>query len=552
MRIADPERLDRSVVKGDTSIVPIANTKPQGDASGQLAMGKAISELGETITTLHKRRTEREQKMQYSKALSEWNTRRIGIETEFENDRDYQTRDQRYQERLKELQDEITETIDNPELKQGFILDTNVDSAQGLARIAGKTYQIERDINRAEVLNVLQSNEETILNAQDSQSRQNIIKDSADIINTAVEAGYYTAQEGEELKDTFKQKYAMTRLQALDPLEQLDAINNAPWAKFVPKSERDKVKRAAQAIVDKRKQKEMIMEKSMNIIAKNSTIAGRYNAANKITDPDIRDGVLDEIDDAERRMKMIKEEQEEALNDFVVQRVLSGEMLTKDIPPEIEIQMDKSELAYIKQWEKDKGRPSEEERWLTYADYLETVTDSPHMIKQYTPGYIMAHFPDDKREQVLEARMKYQPGEVVISATDAQKNRVIKSRLAEFGIKEGDKKSESNRTLYAAVQKTIDEQFTEYQKQNDGQAPDITVIGGWVDDLMEKHTFNDWVFNDAFRKIEIPEDWDRWDDLIVPDDAKNQILKEVQDTHPGVSINDDQIRQIYIINKNLR
>ena len=156
MRIADPERLDRSVVKGDTSIVPIANTKPQGDASGQLAMGKAISELGETITTLHKRRTEREQKMQYSKALSEWNTRRIGIETEFENDRDYQTRDQRYQERLKELQDEITETIDNPELKQGFILDTNVDSAQGLARIAGKTYQIERDINRAEVLNVLQ------------------------------------------------------------------------------------------------------------------------------------------------------------------------------------------------------------------------------------------------------------------------------------------------------------------------------------------------------------------------------------------------------------
>ena len=157
---------------------------------------------------------------------------------------DYTTLTQRYQQALNDKAQQAASSIGSASRRQQFMQNAQVDIENNASRMNDYAFSLERDDGRAKVDSQLDGLRETYLNSQDPEKA---IGQVDNLVNSAVQAGYYSHEEAQQLTDKWRQSAAIGKIQMMDPRDQISAINQ-PWAKNIPADKRAIILKSARAL----------------------------------------------------------------------------------------------------------------------------------------------------------------------------------------------------------------------------------------------------------------------------------------------------------------
>ena len=217
MRLPDSRNIQR--------VVPTAGGRIVTDDS-TIQIGSAVRGVGAAMAD----ESERRANFQISKARTAFLKAQADQDKQFEEDRDYEDMDTRYEEGLRKSLGEIGKGIKNERARTLFTEQMEGQVLNGVERTRGRARGIERDVERANVSENLNILNETALNAADPSAA---IAEVGNLLEGAVEAGYYTAQEAASIDRGWRDRQAATRISMMEPQAALDALE-APWAENLP------------------------------------------------------------------------------------------------------------------------------------------------------------------------------------------------------------------------------------------------------------------------------------------------------------------------------
>lgn len=219
----------------------------QGPADGRI---DAIADLGETIGKIGRGIQDREDKLNYARAKSEYLKSKIQIESEFENDNDYQTYGERYKEKIGKARGDASALIRNPMMRESFQFDTDVDIEQGLAGMARKAFAKEKDNGRAKLSGLLDDSQKLIVSTGDPAIRKSAYENVNQSVDAAIENNWLTREEGGNLKRKFAEESALQEFTSKSAEEQLQMLkDNHAALQFIPADKRQQLEERAQSSV---------------------------------------------------------------------------------------------------------------------------------------------------------------------------------------------------------------------------------------------------------------------------------------------------------------
>lgn len=219
----------------------------QGPADGRI---DAIADLGETIGKIGQGIQDREDKLNYARAKSEYLKSKIQIESEFENDNDYQTYGERYKEKISKARGDASALIRNPMMRESFQFDTDVDIEQGLAGMARKAFAKEKDNGRAKLSGLLDDSQKLIVSTGDPAIRKSAYENVNQSVDAAIENNWLTREEGGNLKRKFAEESAIQEVRSRSPEEQLQMLKDDHQAfQFIPADKKKDIEETAKSSI---------------------------------------------------------------------------------------------------------------------------------------------------------------------------------------------------------------------------------------------------------------------------------------------------------------
>lgn len=219
----------------------------------------AVADLGATIGKIGEQIQDRDDKLNYSRAKTEYLKQKIQIESSFENDSDYATYGERYKDKIGKARESAVGLIRNPMLRESFQQDTDIDIEQGLAGMAKKAFARESDNGRANLATVLDDNQKLILSTGDPAIRASAYNNVNSAIDSAAANNWLDKEASGNLKRKFAEESALGEFTAKSAKDQLEMLSgNHPALQFIPLDKRraleDRAKSAitSQMFVQKR------------------------------------------------------------------------------------------------------------------------------------------------------------------------------------------------------------------------------------------------------------------------------------------------------------
>lgn len=229
MRLPDSRDIQR--------VVPVAGGRIVTDDS-TVQIGSAVRGLGAAAAD----ESERRANFQISKARSAFLKAQADQDKQFEEDRDYEDMDARYEQGLRQNLSDIAEGIKNERARTLFTEQMEGQVLNGVDRTRGRARGIERDVERENVNQSLNALNEAALSADDPLIA---IGEVGSLLEGAVEAGYYTAQEAGAVDRAWRDKFAANKLATMPAEKRLEALE-MPWAQELPTPLRDKLREEAE------------------------------------------------------------------------------------------------------------------------------------------------------------------------------------------------------------------------------------------------------------------------------------------------------------------
>lgn len=222
----------------------------QGPSDGRI---DAIADLGDTIGKIGQQVQDREDKLNYARAKSEYLKSKIQIESEFENDNDYQTYGDRYKAKATKARDDAVALIRNPMMRESFQFDTDVDIEQGLAGMAKKAFAKEKDNGRAKLSSLLDDSQKLIVSTGDPAIRKSAYENVNQSVDSAIENNWLTREDGVNLKREFAKESALQEFTSKSAEDQLQMLkDNHAALQFIPADKRQALgERAASSVTSK-------------------------------------------------------------------------------------------------------------------------------------------------------------------------------------------------------------------------------------------------------------------------------------------------------------
>lgn len=213
----------------------------------------AIADLGETIGKIGNKIQDREDKLNYAAAKTQYLKSKIQIESEFENDQDYQTYGDRYKEKISKARGDAVAMIRNPTMRESFQFDTDVDIEQGLAGMAKKAFAKEKDNGRAKLSGLLDESQKLITSTSDPLIRKSAYENVNVSIDAAIENNWLSREEGGNLKRKFAEESAILEIRSKSPEEQLQMLKDShPALQFVPADKKRDIEETAKSSINSR------------------------------------------------------------------------------------------------------------------------------------------------------------------------------------------------------------------------------------------------------------------------------------------------------------
>lgn len=244
----------------------------QGPRDGTI---DAMADLGETIGKIGSQIQDREDKLNYAAAKTQYLKSKIQIESEFENDQDYQTYGDRYKEKIGKARGDAVALIRNPTMRESFQFDTDVDIEQGLAGMAKKAFAKEKDNGRAKLFGLLDESQKLITSTSDQLIRTSAYDNVNASVDSAIENNWLSREEGGNLKRKFAEESALQEFTSKSAEEQLQMLkDNHAALQFIPADKRQQLgERAQSSVVSK-----LFLQKRIENLQRAETFDGLADA----------------------------------------------------------------------------------------------------------------------------------------------------------------------------------------------------------------------------------------------------------------------------------
>lgn len=307
--------LKRVIPQGERPAARVRNAGAIGDAAAQF--GNAVVQTGDVL--------DRRARYDAAMAEEEFLSRKYELDNEIENDNDYATIPQRYDEKLAKVREEIGSKLKMPGASQMFTQRARIHSDRGVSRAKGVSLNKEREFETARIDNVLTRLSDTTSGDDDPLVGLDVAEN---ILAGGVEAGYFIAPKAEARLKDWKDAKIKRKLDMMSP-EQRIAASEQPWFKqnlpadiqagiIVQAREQNRQTTAMVAIEDLRK-------RGLSGAALESAISAEK-------DPKMRDAMRTEADQAEARARRDRVGVQNDLLDKYFDSVLAGRVRVSDIP----------------------------------------------------------------------------------------------------------------------------------------------------------------------------------------------------------------------------
>lgn len=450
--IPDSTSIERIIPSGE---VPIARVSAR--PSGVEDIGKALTQIGSQLQ-------QKKERFQQSKAETDFLTLKAQQDNAYHQDSEYGTFESRYSGEMEKGLGEIALSIDSSALRNEFVQRNKLRIAQGREKIKGLAFGKERDFERGEVETRLSQLRENALVGDVSENRQAV----SDMLNDAVELGYFKAEEKGEVIRQWQESAALGRLKMMEPEDQIEALKQ-DWAKNLPSDTRA-------VILRKAKEATVAQKAIVNVDKYMTKDLDRFQAmdeAGKIKDPKERAETERRFDYAFGKQNLAMTEKRSEVFGSHYLDVRSGIKRVDDIPED--------ELALMSPQQQNSlfNAEANSVKTVTYSD--RGVVDALHMYyqnKDYRNGreYFMANADKLNQADFNKWSQLTHKGEAPIeikSLITTQQGVMAKLTDAEI----------TDETAKNKILDDVDRWYIDYQERYN-KAPDDKLVSEQVDRLL--------------------------------------------------------------------
>lgn len=231
--LPDPTQISRRIPRSTRGIVDIE--------SGQI--GRAVEGAGGTVLQMGMEQAGIEDKYDIALAKTKWLKARSDAESGFEDDRDYSTMEERFRGKLGEVVDGASSHIRNKSIRAQFELQQQSDIEIDSERMRGRARGIEKDHNRAVLMEDLASMREIALKG-DPLTTEEAISNMQTRISSAVDMGILSESEGVNQRQKTTSDYAITRVELAPVAERANMLKKL--GKYIKTDDQDKILRGIQ------------------------------------------------------------------------------------------------------------------------------------------------------------------------------------------------------------------------------------------------------------------------------------------------------------------
>lgn len=218
------------------------------------AVADAVGGIGEVAFKAGAQALDEQDKLEAATGRSKFLTGKIALESDLENDTDFDTKEKRYSEGVAKLRADTLAGIKSGRARTMFDLDVAPDVERGVANVRKNVFAGNRDMARGNLYTTLISNQEGALAAKTEEDRIGFLESSTQALAAARKAGYITASEEAEKRLAVTKDYSEGRL-SLMPEEDaitllktsLAAEKTGTFVDYIPREKRGDLLRQAES-----------------------------------------------------------------------------------------------------------------------------------------------------------------------------------------------------------------------------------------------------------------------------------------------------------------
>jgi hypothetical protein len=276
-----PEQLGERQFQDRSQVV-----RPQIDTSGQQRLARTVQQVTSNMN-------ERLDQSSLQKAKIHFQRKKLEADTAFDQDQDFETYQQRYDEMLTKAADESAKLVRNPRMQEMFKQEISLYKDEGSANIRRKAFgkEIERGI--ADLDESITLARENYLRASNPADREFARESMMEAIDFAEASSYIDSAKAQSLRKSAAVDLAIASIDIETPENQVKLLKeNKGIIDLIPMDKRLEMIKVAES----KAQTSMALTLANGISAAGGDAKQRLDEANKIGDVKLREQVKQQIE----------------------------------------------------------------------------------------------------------------------------------------------------------------------------------------------------------------------------------------------------------------
>lgn len=483
-----------------------------------------VSQAGQGLSALGRAFEQREQlraKNQYNKARTKFLSDYTVTVNSFDERTDYKKFGQDYEQDIQKSLDDAADMIEDGRTREQFIQETRLKIVEGQERVRNIALSREKDAERGDLFDNLNTTRSLAAEADES-NLTDIIDNTVNMLDTAADLGYITREERAKTLQDWKQKVAVSRIEAMDPEKRTEALDSQ-FAQMIPPDVKQQLREQAE---QEAKDLEAI-DIVDGYITSGITRAEAMKKMRNINDDVLRASVESRFDYQYNKAQLANTETQKELHDTYATGLSDpGSNFTIDNIPEEDwaaMDFDTRNNLYKIQQQAAKPRTSSDPDALVDLAALSAVNDAKGIVEYLNKNSHRLSAAD--RVKYSEIGIKGQiPAPVKDGLTLVQR---VNGKLTELDI--------NDKSAKDVVLNKVGDWMTSYQERNNGKLPDDKEQREFIDRMLIELQTGFFSSNKRmyeYKNIsEILSDIDVTDEDFTEEQA-NAVIQQISDVDP--------------------
>jgi len=460
-----PEQLGERQFQDRSQVV-----RPQIDTSGQQRLARTVQQVSSNMN-------ERLDQSSLQKAKIHFQRKKLEADTAFDQDQDFETYQQRYDEMLTKAADESSKLVRNPRMQEMFKQEISLYKDEGSANIRRKAFVKEIERGVADLDESITLARENYLRASNPADREFARESIMEAIDFAEASSYVDSAKAQSLRKSAAIDLAIASIDIEPPENQVKLLKeNKGIIDLIPMDKRLEMIKVA----ENKAQTSMALTLANGISAAGGDAKQRLDEANKIGDVKLREQVKQQIEVDLSREKRAKAEAQYNAYDTLKKNVIAGQSsleVSKENPALWE-SMSADQQAAIRSMDSSKSKSSDLNTYNTLNQLAAKDRNQAYM-------YFMENASKLSESDIRKWSDRLaKPEELDGYLSNSQR---LDTAMFKIGVKKKDTED------YKLAQEQLDSDVIEFQKEK-GRKPNAEeldkIINGITDKVVDSAWYN--------------------------------------------------------------